>query len=221
MVSPRIVSLWPTFSASPIITKFAWSSLVERGLKRVLPRFATVGPAGRTATDLPGLAVVHVRRGDFKEHCDYLAGWLPLYTSWNLLPSLPDSYNAPSPQNYEDFQRRCFPTVDQIAARLHAIRKPGQNRIYIATNGKGAFLDELRRALRQDGWLEITTSRDIEQQLPADERLVSQGIDMELAARADLFVGNGVSPLMLKCNGRADAVHLVFVVDRDDRDASP
>ncbi|KZV83718.1 hypothetical protein EXIGLDRAFT_625252 [Exidia glandulosa HHB12029] len=214
IVSPKIVSLWATISVSPVVTRFAWSPLVHRGLARTLPRL-DVSSHASDAT-IPRLVAIHVRRGDFSDHCAFLSGWSPIYTSWNLLPTLPDGYTAPYPQDHDDFMRRCYPTPQQIVLRLRSLRAErgsGLEKVYVATNGKGEFLKELRRVLRDDGWKDVLTSRDLE--LPADERIVDQGIDMEIATRAELFVGNGFSSLtatitMLRLTRGKDASTIRF-----------
>ncbi|KAF9451156.1 hypothetical protein P691DRAFT_797246 [Macrolepiota fuliginosa MF-IS2] len=50
-------------------------------------------PAITQSTPLPLLAL-HLRRGDFIEHCDNLYSWNSLYTGFNTLPSLPDRFFA-------------------------------------------------------------------------------------------------------------------------------
>jgi hypothetical protein len=83
-------------------------------------------------------------------------------------------------------------------------------RIYIMTNGDRQLLEELKQALMDDAehsklsngethrdwefdwtWEGISTSRDLE--LGWEETRVSQALDMYIAQRSELFIGNGVS----------------------------
>uniref|UniRef100_A0A8H7XVM8 Uncharacterized protein n=1 Tax=Psilocybe cubensis TaxID=181762 RepID=A0A8H7XVM8_PSICU len=73
-------------------------------------------------------------------------------------------------------------------------------KIYILTNGESGWLDEVKHALQQDTkewdgipweWEDIATSRDL--RLGWEEKPVSQALDMYVAQRAEVFIGNGVS----------------------------
>lgn len=75
--------------------------------------------------------------------------------------------------------------------------------IYIMTNAKLPFLAQLRSALENDAfvnnplnlppWESIYSSRDLE--LGWEEGYVAQALDMYIARRAEVFVGNGFSSL--------------------------
>jgi hypothetical protein len=66
---------------------------------------------------------------------------------------------------------------------------------YLLTNEKSAWIDEIKDALKRDGWT-VATSQDLV--LDAEQRDVSMAVDMEIARRAAVFVGNGVSPACSK-----------------------
>jgi hypothetical protein len=72
---------------------------------------------------------------------------------------------------------------------------PGLDRIYILTNGKPDYLAKLKEDLGADGWKKVSTSQDMS--LNWQETWVSQSIDMSIAQRAEVFVGNGVSLLVV------------------------
>ncbi|EEB99039.1 hypothetical protein MPER_01346 [Moniliophthora perniciosa FA553] len=122
----------------------------------------------------------------------------------------------------ELYKEHCYPDIDQIVKRVGDIRRSVDERralaqgsswldristwlggstadmhplrrIYVMTNGKREWLDELKSALAQDGWElnGISTSRDLE--LTWEQKYVSQTLDMYVAARAQVFVGNGVT----------------------------
>ncbi|KAJ7140132.1 hypothetical protein C8R46DRAFT_1361342 [Mycena filopes] len=119
--SPRVLSLLPGLSASPILGAFAWSPLVHSA---VIRNFAVLRPvdaaalyppprlpssssspsspsASSPAVDadphrtLAGLVAVHLRRGDYKRHCTRLAQWGAGYMGVNSSPLLPDRFLIP------------------------------------------------------------------------------------------------------------------------------
>lgn len=159
---------------------------------------------------VPGLLVLHVRRGDYETHCPLLAtkgvGWQGM----NRLATqgMPDDFDIKSMllDAGEDrtgiFQRRCFPSIDDMVARVRAIRDefPHLDRLYIMTNGKSDFLSSLNHALLADSalhrsglWTSIHTSRDLI--LDNEQRYVAQAVDMAIGIKADVLIGNGWSSL--------------------------
>ncbi|KAJ3836932.1 hypothetical protein EV361DRAFT_920187 [Lentinula raphanica] len=123
-----------------------------------------------------------------------------------------------------NYLERCFPNVSQIVKRVRQVRErvaraPSNldshshrtssslsaplTHLYIMTNGKPPFLAELRAALELDAithnpfdlppWESIYTSRDLE--LGWEEGYVAQALDMYVAQRAEVFIGNGFSSL--------------------------
>ena len=196
----RIISLWPGLSASPILTDYFWSPLVQSAVSR---NFAVLQPASAKLlyslnSTLSGLVAVHLRRGDYKRHCPRLAGWASTYNGLNQYPSLPDRFN---PTPYKDdreahdayYMRHCLPTVEQIVERLRIVRaeNPGLRRVYVLTNAWGWWLNGLKSALQKDGWEDLKSSLDI--QLDAAQIHVAMAVDMAIAEKAEIFVGNGVS----------------------------
>lgn len=100
------------------------------------------------------------------------------------------------------------------------------------TNGKGEWLEELTRGLEGlGGWVDeepIRTSRDLGRRLGKEERGVAQAVDMAIAQRAEVFVGNGVRPYLTfrrsglvavtfvsLLTGRSLSVVLEFDVERE------
>ena len=60
------------------------------------------------------------------------------------------------------------------------------------TNGKVEWLTELKEKLGElREWKSVQTSRDL--RLSWEQKYVAQAIDMMIAQRADVFIGNGVS----------------------------
>ncbi|KAH7100491.1 hypothetical protein BKA62DRAFT_246405 [Auriculariales sp. MPI-PUGE-AT-0066] len=212
VVSPRVMSLWDTMSTSPITTGFEWSPIVvravEKALKVINPSYtpSKSGPA-RGDKVIDGLAALHIRRGDFEGHCRFLQSNMQSYNSWNLMNFLPDSFDPNRPPTRgtltEDdltlhYQRHCWPSIAQIVLRLRQITRGGINNIrqvYVMTNGHGEWLEQLVAALRQAGWENVVTSAEVQRVLIDEESVVDQAVDMEIARRAELLIGNGFSSL--------------------------
>ncbi|KAF5387554.1 hypothetical protein D9757_006575 [Collybiopsis confluens] len=303
-------------------------------------------PASPSLKDtIPGLVVLHIRRGDFEGHCENLIEWRASFHAFNSFedmrerdgfdageagggsmnpsggepvePKVP-SYHRPSSssssslssssmelepseesfltwilswlgfgpsqsekdlawetyranltayasakedyrvkkEKYENakgkYLERCFPDIEQMVRRVRRVREDvaeataakaavdgdgkGSDtapltRLYMMTNGKPPFLDELKAALQADSeaqaqttpssssspssphrlppWESIHTSRDLmhghgERQgggggglggLGWEEQYVAQTLDIYVAQRAEVFVGNGFSSL--------------------------
>lgn len=122
----------------------------------------------------------------------------------NQFPSLPDKFSPESQlpstvsakEKEEFYLEHCMPTHEQIRAKLHAVRKenPGLRRVYLLTNGWGWWLNGLKGVLKKDGWDEMVTSLDIK--LDEEQEYVAMAVDMAIAEKAEVFVGNGVSVLI-------------------------
>lgn len=92
----------------------------------------------------------------------------------------------------EYYLQHCLPTVEQIVEKLNGLRKenPGLKRVYVLTNGWGWWLNGLKSALQKDGWDDMKSSFDI--QLDSEQTYISMAVDMAIAEKAEIFVGNGV-----------------------------
>lgn len=256
----HLLPIWPSYSQSPILTEFRWSPLITKAIARnrdlIHPDIAPP-PSARfrvpsrlsflsglqleselsDIAPLKGLLALHIRRGDYEEHCKNLAAWSSKYqgpsfagffcgklrchaltcvilSSWAGFDSFPEFLDHFDPEHDFDpdtdpsnrtsiYLSHCYPSILQIISRVRTIRHeyehspshPGRklDRIYILTNGKGEWLDDLERGLADlGGWTGIRTSRDLGKKLNKEERGVGQAVDMAIAQRADVFVGNGV-----------------------------
>lgn len=186
---------------------FRWSDLISGAVRR---NYKLISPSSRRFSrpyvlppegPIDGLLAMHVRRGDYSYHCTHFANWSSTYTSWALLPQFLDSFKVPqgagggaaSPEAIAAYHRVCWPTNEQIVERARLMRTlhPGLNRVYILTNGTPGYLEKLKSDLKADGWAKISTSQDMG--LNWQEKWVAQSIDMSIAQRAEVFVGNGVS----------------------------
>lgn len=212
---PELLDLWPQMLKSPVMTHFAWSApvldAVARNMRLISPSSPASSWRGGGAPDKYGvsraapaigiqrLVAVHIRRGDFEDHCRKLHGWGAGFASWNLLKGLPDTF-SPSKASPADYEQKCWPDIEQIVDRLHEVRAQHDKRegaghelenIFIMTNGKRQWVTDLKIALHNDGWRTVSSSKDLV--LDPVEDSVNQAIDMEIARRAEVFVGNGVS----------------------------
>lgn len=214
---PHILSVWPSLSRSPIVQRFAWSPLVLNAVARNVPALLPksvhdawnpVSPPMPSISSsensmLKGLVALHLRRGDYGYHCENMANYSVTFTSWNQFPHLPDRFTPPAgggygkttPENLAVYLRHCWPDADQIMQKLNEVRYAGYGggnleSIFILTNGDRVWLDNLKLLLSQDGWANVVTSKDL--RLTAGEAEVDGAVDMQIAARAEVFIGNGV-----------------------------
>lgn len=255
--SPRVLTSYTALKASPILKNWSWSPLVLSAITRNFlvfqpesiraladGSFTLQQPLSPTSSTLKGLLALHLRRGDYIEHCNLLPQWRTEYMGYNQHPDLPDRF---SPTQYESrsdsnatfplnrspadpkttsspwpppsyptnprlvahYLEHCLPTVSQLVTRLQQIRKeyPGLRRVYVMTNAEKSFLTELEERLAEDGWgtdsspdgaasnrgklFRLTSTKDLV--LDDEQFHVSGAIDMAIAEKAEVFVGNGVS----------------------------
>ncbi|KAJ7765108.1 hypothetical protein B0H14DRAFT_3510253 [Mycena olivaceomarginata] len=176
--SKPLISLWPSYSQSPALKYFAWSPLITAAVFRnfqllsqhpppqaLIPTgdrphtFQSFPPYNSSAPPIPGLLGIHLRRGDFKQHC-------------YRLPALPDYLDIRQGRSRGDAAfDHCWPSAETIVSRVNAIRQsaesgaafPSQNlrRIYIATNGDPSWIGNLTAHLRADGW-DVSSSFDMQ-----------------------------------------------------------
>ncbi|PCH42383.1 acetyl-CoA synthetase-like protein [Wolfiporia cocos MD-104 SS10] len=163
---------------------------------------AYVLPAERYAP-LPGLLAMHVRRGDFVDHCVHLGRWSSSYVGFASIDALPDRLDVPQMDDESRivaYRAHCFPSVAQIVARARAVRdaeaaagRAPLRDVYVMTNGDAEWVKELKSALTRDGWANAASSRDLV--VNPEQRYVKQAVDMLVGQRAQVFLGNGFSSL--------------------------
>jgi hypothetical protein len=208
--SPRILTVWDSFSQSPISRLLDASPIVHSAVDRNTYLFIPRGP--RPPHPAPRdpfrrMLALHLRRGDYDGHCRGMTYINMVFYSWNLFPYLPDRFvsEPDAPGKDERFLERCWPDHAGIVKKAaearrdylaHAATFNGTQSsatldvMYILTNEKSAWITGLKKALQRDGWT-VATSRDLV--LDTEQRDVSMAVDMEIARRAAVFVGNGVS----------------------------
>ncbi|KAH9958796.1 hypothetical protein BGW80DRAFT_1465117 [Lactifluus volemus] len=178
--SKRLLDIWPSLVTSPILTHFSWSLLVTAALAAnapiIHPTLSNATPSdfapSSAPTPLSGLLALHIRRGDYREH-SHSRG------------------NAP-PEELARYRARCFPEIDQIVSRVRDVRASllpmtTLRRVYVLTN-------EDARRQGMDEWEHIGTSRR-DLRLAREWRHNCQVVDMAIAQRSEVFLGNGFSSL--------------------------
>ncbi|KAF7309248.1 hypothetical protein MIND_00295100 [Mycena indigotica] len=202
----RVLDVFPSMSASPILANFGWSSLVLgellANLAHFMPaafQFSGPGVMLDTQAPIPGLLALHVSRGDYETWCPEAVGNGHVFTGFNRFPELPDK--TPSPKD-ENGVRHCLPSVQDIVDKVRSIvdaRRVSElsplTRVYVMTNAHADWLASLVEALLTIGiWKDgVGTSRELS--LSWDGRHVAQAVDMSVGQRAEVFVGNGFSSL--------------------------
>ena len=197
-----MLSLWKGLSKSPVLTDFAWSPLVRSALSQNVAILEPINAVGSLETitsrsQIPGLVAIHLRRGDYSRHCPRLEKYSSTYMGFNQFPEFPDKFDNRKFQDHDErieyYMAHCYPTVAQVAQKLMAVRtqNPGLKRVYVMTNGWGGWLRELRQILLSDGWEDVKNSVDM--QLDMVQKHVAMAVDMAIAEKAEVFVGNGVS----------------------------
>jgi len=208
----RLLPIWPILSRTPILKEWDWSPLIhdafqqnERLFRPSSLRFFGRSRAGGDAGVIPGLVALHIRRGDFKDHCRNLADWGSGWNGFNSFPELRDKFKVPSkPESgetteaiYNLYLEHCYPDIPQIVNRVAQVVAESRDPLrylYIMTNGDDKFVKALKSALRKGRrWDHIASSRDLT--LTWQQKFVAHGLDMFVAQRAQLLIGNGWSSL--------------------------
>ncbi|KAI0095006.1 hypothetical protein BDY19DRAFT_915846 [Irpex rosettiformis] len=200
----EILPVWPTLSTSPVLTHFGWSSLAHRATETNQALLGPISSHAHSTTEHPysridGLLVIHIRRGDFLEHCENLGHWGAAFLAFNRFPEFLDPWEPPQgddAQKLAIYLRRCVPTIPQIVDKVTQVQQTntaqGLKKVYIMTNGDPAWLKQLKDALKGAyAWDSIATSRDMI--LTLREKYVSHTVDMLIGQRAQVFIGNGFS----------------------------
>ncbi|KAG0698213.1 hypothetical protein DFH29DRAFT_983956 [Suillus ampliporus] len=194
----RMLAIWPYLKDSPVATQWGWSPLIHDAYRRnrhifvpgvkptLLGRLLGSTPSENYSDPIPGLLALHVRRGDFQDHCVHLGKWSSNWNAFNMFPEFSDKFQRPtdggwgetSDKNMQMYMQRCFPTIEQIVQRVMQVRVESEwplTHIYIMTNGAVAWVDELKEALAISGnWDQIRSSRDLE--ITWEQKFVAQGV---------------------------------------------
>lgn len=211
LASPGIHDIWPSYRMY-LGAHFEWSSQVLGIVERTQSDLGM--QSNRSSKHDGSYMAVHLRRGDFERHCDWLRHQRTGFTTWATLPllshsTLPPSLDIESP---ESVYTHCYPSLQRIlfAISSQARDKPHMRRIHILHDGaidhplvylqyhklKAALTD--KKWAERNGWkggpmIQVTQSSDLS--VGSGERDWKVCVDMELAVRAQAFVGNGYSSL--------------------------
>jgi len=206
-----MLTIWPYLKASPVTTNWEWSPLIHDAYRRnrnlFVPDAASALFGYSTVVEnytnpIPGLLALHVRRGDFHDHCTHLAKWSSNWNAFNQFPEFNDRFDVPtdggygttSDENMRYYYMHCYPAIQQIVQKVTRVRVESEQpltHIYIMTNGPVPWVDELKVALGKSGdWDQIKSSRDLD--LNWEQKFVAQALDMFVAQRAEVLIGNGV-----------------------------
>lgn len=210
-----MLTIWPYLANSPVSTHWGWSSLVRDAYKRnrhlfdpTRAKFFTGifdSQEGTNPSPIPGLLAIHIRRGDFKDHCEHLSRWSADWNAFNSFPEFLDKFELPdgggggqtSEENTKTYIRHCYPSIEQIVEKVKEVRMKAADPLrylYIMTNGQKPWVEELKSALAHDmSWDQLSSSRDL--RITWEQKFVAQCLDMYVAQRAQVFIGNGVSAL--------------------------
>ncbi|KAJ2918803.1 hypothetical protein MD484_g1638, partial [Candolleomyces efflorescens] len=124
--------------------------------------------------------------------------------------------------------RRCLPSIDEVVQRAkqvrhdwsqslssssHSTRHP-LTKILLLSNGWPSFLLELSAALEKDGWQVVDPDERVRHKV-AEKRAkdIDVAVDMALAEKAEMFLGNGFSTL-------TGNVNLMRMLDGEDGEMS-
>ena len=134
-----LASIWLDLISTPLLTRFAWSPLIELAFDTNRDLFLSpssfkstsylssipfnTSVPGTTATTsnaaryppIPGLMTIHVPKASYADHCTFLASIGHSFVSVNSFPSLPDATFG----NYTSDGSRIEPTPKQAAAYRH------------------------------------------------------------------------------------------------------
>ncbi|KAF9219951.1 hypothetical protein BS17DRAFT_788339 [Gyrodon lividus] len=211
----RMLTIWPYLVNSPVATHWGWSPLIHDAYRKNRHLFQPTKsglfagfffPEKENMTaPIPGLLAIHIRRGDFKDHCQNLAQWSANWNAFNSFPEFHDKFDPPpddgsgetSQKNIDLYVQRCYPSIEQIVDKVRQVRMGATENLrylYIMTNGAIPWVEELKATLALDmDWEHVGSSRDLK--LTWEQKFVAQALDMYVAQRAQVLIGNGWSSL--------------------------
>ncbi|KAK2467870.1 hypothetical protein APHAL10511_000165 [Amanita phalloides] len=212
LASSSLQHIWPGYQ-DYLSSHFEWSQpivdIVERTQRKLNISSKNFNRQGDRYMAL------HLRRGDFEDHCKYLAEKHVGFTTWATLPTLRSSITPPSldTANLTSITEHCYPSLRRIlhAVSQQAIKHPNLRTLHVLHDGAWdhplVFLDyyKLVEALTNAAWAgrqrwadgqpmrRVTHSGMV--QIHGGESDWRVAVDVELARRAEVFVGIGYSSL--------------------------
>ncbi|KAJ7462265.1 hypothetical protein B0H11DRAFT_2054875 [Mycena galericulata] len=199
LASSALQPIWPSFQHY-LASHFKWSPYISEMAQRARP------------TEIEPYMALHLRRGDFEEHCRSLASSQTGFTTWATLPDLTDAVFPPSldPMNYTSVMDHCYPSLRRIldAIDSQARANPHISSLHVLHDGAWdhpmVYLEyyKLEAAVKSPGrilragWTGgpmkvVTHSGKLPVQRGESDWAVA--VDVELATAAQVFIGNGYS----------------------------
>jgi hypothetical protein len=127
----------------------------------------------------------------------------------NLWPTLPDKFPPPpgsgggiaTDSAKALYRQHCLPTEDELRETIDRARAeyiasyPDKilDVLYVMTPAAPEWLNQFAETMRLDGWATVVGSSDLVLDMQQTE--AGMAVDMEIARRAELFIGNGVSTI--------------------------
>jgi hypothetical protein len=163
---------------------------------------------------VPPLGLLIVPSGDFQNHCDYLAETVTGFTTWAKLQTVQEAVYPPSLDihNRSSVVEHCYSSLRRILNTIdsYMLRKPYIHTVYFLHDGAWDHLNvylqvyKLETALKDADHFKRIGSPEgpVERVVDSGMIPVKKGerdwkvaVDVELARRADVFIGNGYSSL--------------------------
>lgn len=212
--SKRVLDVWDDFKNSPISRLLRTSPIVQSAVNRNAFLFQARGRAGlirkgASRNPLDRMMVAQIQNGEYKDVCHDLAEHNSSFYGWNQLPTLPDKFSHPvgnenSEEILEGYIQHCYPEEDRIIRKIQQSRQDyinaaryGEVRyldtLFLVINNHSdlEFLPQLKRKLHNLGWHSVVTSMELK--FYEQQKDVAVAVDMDIARRAAVFIGNGVS----------------------------
>lgn len=213
LASTGIHAIWPSFQQY-LRVHFKWSDKVLSIVERAQTSLGLRSSSDAASTEGDNYIALHLRRGDFEAHCQSLVEKNTGFTTWATLPILELSTLSPAlvTSNASSVMDHCYPSLRRIldAVTAQARRKPHVRTLHVLHDGAWdhptVYLQyyKLTRALTNAKWAEeqgwpngpmVRVTQSAEVPLERGERDWTVCVDVELARRADAFIGNGYSSL--------------------------
>ncbi|KAJ7594587.1 hypothetical protein C8J56DRAFT_1044313 [Mycena floridula] len=210
LASSGVHAIWPSFQKY-LADYFEWPSNIQTMISQAQAAL-NLRPEPSSTDGEPYMAV-HLRRGDFEDHCRELAESRTGFTTWSTLPIFESSVFPPAldVSNQSSVIEHCYSSLRRILAAMdQQLRtRPHVRALYALHDGAWDHLNvyiqfyKLEEALKSPeraqaaGWsggLKLITHSGM---LPVQwgERDWKVAVDMELARKAEVFIGNGYSSL--------------------------
>ncbi|KAF8893386.1 hypothetical protein BD779DRAFT_1609766 [Infundibulicybe gibba] len=210
LASPGIHPIWPPYKEY-LAKHFKWSEAVQRTAERA---HSELNLRSKSHIDGEPYISLHLRRGDFENHCYGLADDGTGFTTWTTLPELRKSVLDPQLDraNKTSIMEHCIPSLQRILSAIdqYARERPHLRTVHILHDGAwdhptvylqyyklAAALTNAARA-RSAGWPQGPMARITHSAMVPihwGEADYSVAVDVELARNAEVFIGIGYSSL--------------------------